>query len=107
MPPKSERRREREFGETLSPPDTPHNPHMDTSKWPKEFPPPKGKIDVAKFDLPQGLAPLEWWYYNCHVKSKKDSNRVFSIFASFFRQADLTTLTNEEVCRGDKRYEFY
>lgn len=106
MPPKSERRREREHGDTLPPPDTPAAAAA-IDKWPAEFPPPKGPVDVAKFDLPQGLAPLEWWYYNCHVTSKRDSQRTFSIFSSFFRQADLSTLTEEEIARADKRYEFY
>lgn len=106
MPPKSERRREREWGE--SQPNTPAlGGAAAAAKWPAEFPPPTGPIDVNKFDLPQGLSALEWWYFNCHVTSKRDSSRIFSIFSSFFRQADLSTLTPEEVARGDKRYEYY
>jgi predicted secreted hydrolase len=106
MPPKSNRKREREYGETLSPPDSPARKE-DTSQWPAYFPAPRGPIDVAKYDLPQGQAPLEWWYYNCHVTTKKDPNRRYSLFSSFFRQADLSTLDDEARKDPTKRYDFY
>jgi geranylgeranyl pyrophosphate synthase/predicted secreted hydrolase len=48
--------------------------------WPKD-----GPIDLAVHDLPHASSTIEWWYQNCHVKSKE--GRTFSLFASFFRLA--------------------
>ena len=50
---------------------------------------------MAKFDLPQAACALEWWYYNCHVTSKKNGQR-FSVFSSFFRQIAPTTEAERE-----------
>ena len=108
------RKREREWGEGRSPPLSPIPsasvpPPLD---WPDYFPPQTGPIDVAKFDLPQPKASLEWWYYNTHLTgvpvnaTAATAPRTFSLFASFFRQVDLGSVTEEDAAAG-KPHDFY
>lgn len=52
----------------------------------KEFPadwPQDGPIDLTVHDLPHHSSTTEWWYMNSHLKLADE--RVFSVFASFFR----------------------
>lgn len=117
MPPKSapspkakptateERKREREWGEKLRSPTAGPAATPDMSQWKDIFPAPTGDIDIWKWDQPQGRCALEWWYHNAHLTSKKNGQR-FSLFSSFFAQADLTTLTDEEYAAG-KNYEYF
>lgn len=68
--------------------------------WHHYFPAPTGDFNIEKTDLPVDFAPLEWWYYNCHLTSKT-TNQRFSLFSSFFRQADLKSRTEQE--KKDKK----
>lgn len=77
----------------------------DLSKWKDFFPAPTGDIDIHKYEQPQPRCMLEWWYVNTHLTSKKNNQR-FSLFASFFAQADVTSITDEEAAAG-KPYDYF
>lgn len=102
-------KRQREWGENMdgrSPPLSPlMKPAPPPDQWRDYFPAVSGDIDLRKYDMPQDRAPLEWWYYNAHVTSKSTGGR-FSVFSSFFRQADLTSIEREEYNKG-KGYETF
>lgn len=90
-------KREREY---TSPPVDPNR------GWHHYFPSPTGDFNLEVTDLPCQFAPLEWWYYNCHLTSKKNGQR-FSCFASFFRQADMNSRTKEEAKAQKPFKNFY
>ncbi|MDR6759987.1 geranylgeranyl pyrophosphate synthase/predicted secreted hydrolase [Flavobacterium sp. 2755] len=50
------------------------------STWPAD-----GPIDLNIHDLPHHESLIEWWYQNCHLRSK--DGKQLSLFASFFRVA--------------------
>jgi len=77
----------------------------DMTKWKDFFPAPTGDIDFHKYDQPQTRSMLEWWYVNTHVTSKRNGQK-FSLFSSWFAQADKTSLTEEEAAAG-KSYEYF
>lgn len=98
----AERKRDREAWELRSPPAGPAAA-PDLSSWKDFFPAPTGDFDVWQYEQPQPRSALEWWYWNTHLTSKKDGKK-FSLFASFFGQADRSSLTQEEVA-AKKPYE--
>jgi geranylgeranyl pyrophosphate synthase/predicted secreted hydrolase len=59
---------------------------------PADWPPVDSEIDLAIHDLPHRSSTTEWWYVNSHLKT--DTDRNFSLFASFFR---LATGENEQT----------
>ena len=73
--------------------------------WKHYFPSPKGDLDIKKLELPCDHSPLEWWYYNIHVKGKT-SKKDYSIFSSFFRQAKRESRTPQEALQGKPFKEF-
>ena len=90
------RKRDREGARTGTSPNITPAGEDGTRGWHHYFPPPTGDFNLEQTDLPCDFAPLEWWYYNCHLTSKKNSQR-FSLFSSFFRQADLKSRTEAEA----------
>ena len=73
-------------------------------EWKSYFPSPYGDIDVHKYDMTQGKALLQWWYYNAHVRSKQTGDE-FSVFSSFFRQASPHYSEEDKAAGID--FEFY
>lgn len=109
MPPKNVKR-DREWGEDIKEGRSPlmrpaATPEIDTKGWKHYFPGPVGDIDMAKTDLPCDFAPLEWWYYNCHLTNK--AGQRFSCFSSFFRQAETDTRSAEEAKAKKPFKDFY
>lgn len=105
-------KRDREWGEDIkeggrSPLHHPvAAPEIDGTKgWKHYFPEATGEFDITKTDLPCDFAPLEWWYYNCHVTNKEGHR--YSLFSSFFRQADMQSRTKEETAAKKPFKEFY
>lgn len=111
MPPKTtdNRKRDREWGEGIkegrSPVLQPTAAPIDTQGWKHYFPGPVGDIDIHALDLPCDHAPLEWWYYNCHLTSK--TGQRFSGFASYFRQAGTHSRSAEDASAKKPFKEFY
>ena len=127
MPPKDNTKRAREWGQDIkdgvSPPGSPATgPVNSLQHWRDYYPAPTGEIDLAKYDAPVRKVPLEWWYYNCHLtsvsvtdKSKKvlptpggaettwgESGQRFSLFASFFAQADEASVAEVKEQKAQK-----
>lgn len=105
-----QRKRDREWGEDIKEGRSPlfhpaAAPEIDTKGWKHYFPEPTGEFDMLKTDLPCDFAPLEWWYYNCHLNSK--SGQRFSLFSSFFRQADVTSRTKAETAEKKPFKNFF
>lgn len=73
--------------------------------WKHYFPAPKGELDIKKLELPSDFSPLEWWYYNIHVTGKK-TGKDYSIFSSFFRQAERESRSAEEAFKKKPFKEF-
>ncbi|KAH9589218.1 Polyprenyl synthetase [Trypanosoma melophagium] len=46
----------------------------------------KKEVNPSQLDLPQKSVPLQWWYFNAHLKDVK-GEKDFSFFTSFFRQS--------------------
>eukprot|EP00672_Neobodo_designis_P021743 CAMPEP_0174829994 /NCGR_PEP_ID=MMETSP1114-20130205/2273_1 /TAXON_ID=312471 /ORGANISM="Neobodo designis, Strain CCAP 1951/1" /LENGTH=808 /DNA_ID=CAMNT_0016063777 /DNA_START=92 /DNA_END=2518 /DNA_ORIENTATION=- len=99
-----ERKRDREAWEARSPTNGPTDA-PDLSKWKDFFPAPTGDFDYMTYEQPQTRCMLEWWYFNTHLVSKKNNAR-FSLFASFFAQADKASLTEEEIA-AKKPYDYF
>lgn len=104
------KKRDREWGETIKEGRSPvlhpaAAPEIDTRGFKWYYPEPVGDFDINKTDLPCDFAPLEWWYYNCHLKNKE--GHEFSAFASFFRQANTKARTPEEKADRKPFKEFF
>lgn len=100
----AERKRDREAWELRSPTAGPADA-PDMTHWQDFYPPPTGEFDLMTYEQPMPRCMLEWWYINTHLTSNKTGQR-FSLFASFFAQADKSSLTEEEVA-AKKGYEFF
>jgi geranylgeranyl pyrophosphate synthase/predicted secreted hydrolase len=104
VPPVADRKRDRQAWELRSPTSGPVDA-PDMSQWRDYYPAPTGDFDLMTYEQPMPRCMLEWWYLNTHVTSKKNGQR-FSLFASFFAQADKSSLTEEEVL-AKKPYDFF
>lgn len=71
-------------------------PEISKRGWKHYFPEAGAPLDIDKWDLPVDHSPLEWWYYNCHVTGKT-TGKKYSAFASFFRQAERDSRSEEET----------
>jgi geranylgeranyl pyrophosphate synthase/predicted secreted hydrolase len=108
--PTESRKRDREWGEGIkegrSPVLSAAAPPTEIKGWKHYFPSPLApSVDIDKLDLPCDHAPLEWWYYNCHLTAK--NGQRFSAFSSFFRQASGFSRTEQEGKEGKPFKEFY